>query len=57
MCEKLHRKELLVLYIASILPNIERVEIACLHKEAAPLLRRRSEWGIRNRHQIIFRKF
>ena len=40
---KLHRKKLFVLYIASILPNTEKVEIPCLHNKVALLMRRRSE--------------
>ena len=55
-CEKLHRKKLFVLYIVSILPNIEEVEIPCLHSKVALVTRRRSEWGTRNRQQRIFRK-
>ena len=50
------QKKLFVMYIASILPNTEKVEIPCLHNKVAMLMRRRSEWGARNRHQIIFRK-
>ena len=53
---KLHRKKLFVLYIASILPNTEKVEIPCLHNKVALLMRRLSEWETRNRHQIIFKK-
>ena len=45
--EKLHRKKPFVIYTAIILPNIEKVEIPCLHNRVALLMKRR-EWGARN---------
>ena len=50
------RKNLFVLYIVSILPDIEKVEIPCLHNKAALVMRRCSELGTRNCHQRIFKK-
>ena len=38
ICEKkLYRKKLFALYIASILPNIEKAERPCLHNKVAML--------------------
>ena len=42
-CEKLHRKKLFVLYMVSILTNIEKVEIPCLHNKVALVMSRRPE--------------
>ena len=51
--EKLLRKELFV----SKYTNTEKVEIFhVLHNQGALLMKRRSEWGTRNCHQVIFRK-
>ena len=51
--EKLLRKEL----FASKYTNTEKVEIFhVLHNQGALLMKRRSEWGTRNCHQVIFRK-
>ena len=37
--------------------NTEKVEIFhVLHNQGALLMKRRSEWGTRNCHQVIFRK-
>ena len=54
--EKTSQKK--AIYIIIILSNnIEKVEIShFLHNKVALLTRRRSEWGLRNRHLRIFRK-
>ena len=35
ICEKVHRKKQFVLYIASIVPTMEKVEMPCLHNKVA----------------------
>ena len=51
--EKLFREKIFVLWCT----NIENVEILhVLHYKVALLMRKRSEWGTKNIHQIIFRK-
>ena len=52
---ELNWKKLFVLYIASILPNIKKVEIPCLHNKVALLMRKCSKWGTRYRHQRILK--
>ena len=48
----------LVYSVSQYYTNIDKVEMFyVLHNKVALLTRRHSEWGTRNRHQTIFRKF